>query len=478
MKMVKSLLLGSAAGLVAVAGAQAADLPVKAKPVEYVKICSLYGAGYYYIPGTDICLKFGGWVRYQHTWGAGGATGTQPFSQTSSRNTRADTAQHFQRTRMILSVDTRQQTAYGTLRTYLTHGFSHDGEGAVAGLYSRRAFIQIAGFTFGRATSFFDLFSTASFAYNAGSIYAPDTGDAGQTVAAYTAQFGNGFSATVSLEASKRNATINTSTASSLGLGAVTSNILASQYPDVVANLRLDQAWGSVMVAGVIKDASGGYYTASEASGHPGDKIGWGVTGAFTLNLPMIAPGDRLAAQINYTEGATRYASNNMTGALFNFSGQTLGFGFVTDSVYTGTAVVGTQTGINLTTAWSVAAGFEHLWTPALRTSLYGSYVSYSYNAAATTAICAMVATNPAQGAGCNPNFSMWSLGSRTQWEPLRGLIMGVDVMYQKLNSARADETGFATTGSANGGKPAATYTVADQHQWYATFRIQRDWVP
>ena len=57
MKMVKSLLLGSAAGIVAIAGAQAADLPVKAKPVEYVKVCSLYGAGFYYMPGTDICLK-------------------------------------------------------------------------------------------------------------------------------------------------------------------------------------------------------------------------------------------------------------------------------------------------------------------------------------------------------------------------------------------------------------------------------------
>ena len=55
MQMGKSLLLGSAAGIAAVSGAQAADLPVKAKPVEYVKVCSLYGAGYYYIPGTDIC---------------------------------------------------------------------------------------------------------------------------------------------------------------------------------------------------------------------------------------------------------------------------------------------------------------------------------------------------------------------------------------------------------------------------------------
>ena len=71
MKMVKSLLLGSAAGLVAVAGAQAADLPVKAKPVEYVKICSIYGAGFFYIPGTDTCIKIGGWVRAEYGFQTG-----------------------------------------------------------------------------------------------------------------------------------------------------------------------------------------------------------------------------------------------------------------------------------------------------------------------------------------------------------------------------------------------------------------------
>src|SRR6201991_4944130 len=68
MKMVKSLLLGSAAGLVAVAGAQAADLPVKAKPVEYVKVCSIYGAGFFYIPGTDTCIKIGGWIRAEYAF--------------------------------------------------------------------------------------------------------------------------------------------------------------------------------------------------------------------------------------------------------------------------------------------------------------------------------------------------------------------------------------------------------------------------
>ena len=63
MKMVKSLVLGSAATLVAMGGAQAADLPVKAKAVEYVRVCSLYGAGFWYIPGTDTCIKLGGYLR-------------------------------------------------------------------------------------------------------------------------------------------------------------------------------------------------------------------------------------------------------------------------------------------------------------------------------------------------------------------------------------------------------------------------------
>src|SRR5499426_2934669 len=74
MKMVKSLLLGSAAGLVAVAGAQAADLPVKAKPVQYVKICNLYGVGFYYIPGTDMCIKIGGYARFEAAYGVNGSS--------------------------------------------------------------------------------------------------------------------------------------------------------------------------------------------------------------------------------------------------------------------------------------------------------------------------------------------------------------------------------------------------------------------
>src|SRR6187455_1409332 len=100
MKMVKSLLLGSAAGLVAVAGAQAADLPVKAKPVEYVKICSIYGVGFFYIPGTDTCIKIGGWVRAEVDFNAG-ASHTSYYQGGGARNNRIDTADTQWRSRFV-----------------------------------------------------------------------------------------------------------------------------------------------------------------------------------------------------------------------------------------------------------------------------------------------------------------------------------------------------------------------------------------
>ena len=121
MKMVKSLLLGTAAGFVAIAGAQAADLPVKAKPVQYVKICSLYGAGFYYIPGTDMCLKVGGWVRQQIGYGVNGNLTNGAL--VANLNTRA-TQDFAMRSRGYITADARNQTEYGTVRSYIAVGLS------------------------------------------------------------------------------------------------------------------------------------------------------------------------------------------------------------------------------------------------------------------------------------------------------------------------------------------------------------------
>ncbi len=129
MKMVKSLLLGSAAGLVAVAGAQAADLPVKAKPVQYVKICSLYGAGFYYIPGTDTCIKIGGFIRAEMNFNANGSYA--PYTAINFDN--IDSSRYYTRVRGLVSFDVRSQTEYGTLRGYVDMSTQDNNGNAVGG---------------------------------------------------------------------------------------------------------------------------------------------------------------------------------------------------------------------------------------------------------------------------------------------------------------------------------------------------------
>src|SRR5258708_7837557 len=50
------------------------------KPTQYVKICTLYGDGFYYIPGTDICLKIGGYVRAEYAYNYGPSMTNGPFA--------------------------------------------------------------------------------------------------------------------------------------------------------------------------------------------------------------------------------------------------------------------------------------------------------------------------------------------------------------------------------------------------------------
>src|SRR6266436_1497231 len=116
MKAMRALILCSAASLVAIGGAQAADLPVKAKAVEYVRICSLYGAGFFFIPGTDTCIKLGGYLRVDTTFN-GGIHGTPAWSGDIGQQNRYRDY-YASRSRMALTVDTRTATEYGVVRTF------------------------------------------------------------------------------------------------------------------------------------------------------------------------------------------------------------------------------------------------------------------------------------------------------------------------------------------------------------------------
>jgi Porin subfamily len=507
-------------------------MPVKAKPVEYVKICTLYGAGFYYLPGTDICVKHGAYVRFQPYWNAGATSATNgPFGGNAGQASQFNGAPNdlLVRSRAVYTMDARTQTEYGTLRAYILVGYSEDWlrNSAVNGnantIYATRGFIQFAGFTLGKATSFYDIWSVPANSYFA--VPSSDTGDGGDIVAAYTFQFGNGFSATLSAEDPRRLNVTNTSvTAAAVNpfiVGALSSSDQVQvRWPDVVANLRVDQAWGSFQIMGAVHDASGGYFlpsagitcnvtatggtlTGQLACGHPDDELGFavGVGGIFKIPMPTGLT-DIASFQFNYSEGAERYVaftqpangSSNLFGGTaaatcpaVGVAGPclgSLGVGFWSDAIYANPgAIPGYDGSIQKTKVWGVNAAWDHLWTPNLKTSVYGFFVKTEYNATATalfaTAVCGV---NGAQAGAinratnCDPDFSFWGVGSRTQWNITPSFYVGFDVFYQKLETSFAGAANYtAATGLP---RPSGTYEIKDQDTVSVTARAHWDILP
>ncbi|MGE0062812.1 MAG: porin [Xanthobacteraceae bacterium] len=443
-----------------------------------MKICSLYGAGFYYIPGTDTCLKVGGWVRMETGYGYNGSFTTEWFF--NNLNNRSTNNNNW-RVKGTVTFDAREQTAYGTLRSYAALGVSNNnnGDSAIAANYANRWFIQWAGFTIGHATSFFDFYSIGGNQYgfaNASS----DTGDGGWDVFGYTAQFGNGLSASLSAEVQRR---------TQIMAGALaTGNVLSTNYaghnmPDLVANLRVDQAWGSAQIMGALHGVQASYYGANETTGHPEDKIGYALGAGLKFNAPMIGAGDYFQAQLTYTKGASRYSDH--TALPFNkikYDGTTFGFGIESDATMGGAVATANGSDLELTSTWAVNAAFTHNWTPALKSTLWGAYRDVSYNGAANAMICSSLGDGAGAGttavanAGCDADWSMWGVGLRTEWKATKNLALGLEVLYAELNSA-SSSTGTINL-AANSTKPAGTYTLADQDQVAIRFRATRSFYP
>jgi hypothetical protein len=503
MKMVKSLLLGSAAGLVAVTAGQAADLPVKAQPVQYVKVCSLYGAGFYYMPGTDMCLKIGGWVRAEVTDHSNGSLTNGPFN--NNLNDRA-TNNLTVRARGYITADAREQTSYGVARGYIAVGLSSNDLGTTGSetsntFSSNRAFVQWAGFTAGLGRSFFDFYNAAALNYRAGYMATEDTGDGGWWTWAYTANFGGGFSATLSAEARRMTQIIGQGTATALIEGGLNSGITSGQgyggwqVPDIVANLRVDQAWGNAQVMGALHQVNAPYYanpagTVLESAGHPSDQWGWAVGAGLHLNIPV--PGDYIEGEVNYAQGASKYPNNtvNTVNQLFG-QGANQTFGITSDCVYGGTLAAANNTSCQLTTSWSAVLALEHFWTPQWHESFSGSYGAESYNTLANGMLCSMegggngnggVGTGASATAGCNNNWSYWTAGTRLQWDVTKSFYIGVEALYIKYNSAQTFNGLIPTTVAVGAPSTCAlangNCAVANESDWAFTLRMHKDFLP
>ncbi len=453
MKSVRCLLMGSAAGLMAVSAAQAADLPVKAAPVEYVKVCSLYGAGFWYVPGTDTCMKIGSFVRMTTGYNVSGTTAIGTGGGTGAgRYDRTDTTMFAFQGRAVVSFDVRTQTEYGTLRSYMNLGYEQSSqanwpnfavtpgatttaegpvtkEAAGNGAYNNRAFIQFAGFTMGRMRSFYDIVAMGAYTYGANRTTA-DSAPGGIFGIGYTAQFGGGVSLSVGLEdggavTGGRGRFTTDLSQYAFGGGALSAgqNLDNSGHTffDPVMGVRIDQSWGFAAVSGAFHNNSGGYYNNAINSanpllantivqGHPGDVYGWAVSSGMLLTDFMGLQGDTLALQANYGVGAAGYVTRG-TGTWFIRNGNKFGASTLVDGVFAD----GTQ--IEQTKEWAAAAAYEHYWTPRLRTSATIGYVSINYDQTAKDLICAgspgySLGFNPGNPAGSVQGLQNNSLGS------------------------------------------------------------------
>ena len=500
MKTVSGLMLGSAAGLLAMSGAQAADLPVKAKAVEYVKICSLYGAGFYYIPGTDTCIKLGGYLRVETAFfGASpGAGSYNAFAGAQNRITNFYTS----RSREDLNIDTRTATEYGVVRTYWaatfswtttnsnvagtdTFGFAGIAGSDTIGVYY--TYIQFAGFTLGKTISQFDAPWSNYPANNFDALIGGGGDVTGTNQLTYTAQFGNGVSAAISAQdqvgyyaTNLWNTTGNT--AAQIVTGAYgTNNFGGAWAPDLVGMVRVDQAWGLFQFSVAAHDNHVAYYGATEPTGHPNDKWGWAAQAALSIKNVPTGAGDTINLQAVYTNGASRYNVQSLmptTFAMYGGTGlggayQSLGLAGVSDGVYSGTNPVnGTQ--MELTSTWGFRGGFNHNWDPYWSSGLYGAYGQIRYNGNAKVLICANVLPNLVAGSTCNPDFNIAQIGLITRWTPVKNLTFSADFTYSRLDQKYSGA--INSPGNAGAFKPAAVYELKDQDSINLLIRAQRNW--
>jgi hypothetical protein len=313
-------------------------------------------------------------------------------------------------------------------------------------VFFNAGFIQLAGFTAGLTGSFFD-FDTQPYS-NGTPWWSSNQGGNGIPVFAYTAQFGNGWSATISAEDT-------TSRRSSVtGFGEAYAG---REWPDVVGNLRVDQAWGSAQIMGAVHNVHA--FTAGTTV--EDNATGYAVGGGLKLNAPMLGKGDFLIGQVTYSKGATNYLLVNSGAGGAAFLLQT-GYPAVTNSAYgqvfdaVATAATG---GLDLTTGWDVTVGFEHHWVPNWKTSIYGSYGELRYSDAASAVIA------PAGTTG-NANWSAMQIGSRTVWTVVPNLDLSLELTYNKVNTAY------------DGQASAGFGTFEDKGFVSGMFRVQRNFYP
>jgi len=397
---IKRLVLGTAAGALAVTGAQAADLPVVVEPVDYVRICDAAGAGHFFIPGTETCMNIRTRIRTDYNLyfdfdDFQGNAGGFYDGDTNDRLYRF-------RARGYVRTSTITQTEFGQLTTFVDIFVTKDsaargGSGSAADSVTLdSALIQLGGLILGRFATTFgsgEGIYTIEQTFDLGN----NTGQVNQI--AYQFDFGNGFGVQVAVEDTtehRRNIS-----------GGVYGG---AQIPDIVGKLYVDQGWGSAFVS-----AAGHYINAisngTGASPRPGvsdETYGFAVAGGVQANVPF-GNGTRIGVQGGYALGAQDFINDGMTST-------------------TGTpdAVFDANNNLDMGSFFAVAGGVGTSFTPTVSAALGAGWTYADYD-----------------NGNFQPDVSNINVQGSIGWTPVSGLLFALGAEYRYI-----DQTAGAPDGS------------------------------
>lgn len=391
----------AAAGFAVVPSAgYAADLAVAPAPVDYVRVCDAFGDGFFYLPGTETCLRVGGRIRAEIS--------AQQFGDSPNFwDEDSDISTRF-RARGYARFDARTHTEYGILRNYLSVVFQNQTGTAGDTATIEFGFIQFGGLTAGRAQSVWDYWTGYAFG-----VFFTDYTDIKQNLFSYTQDFGNGFSATLSVEDGTRRRT-NIARLNAAGTSLIAANAYGGhRMPDFVAALRVDQGWGSAQVMGALHQVT---YDRSTFQGTADSELGFAIGAGVTVNAPFVTNGAVFLAEAIYTDGASQYGIDSWNGQ-------------ITDAVVTGNSLETTET-------WNFAAGYRQPVFTDWEIALEGGYHQADAGLRAY-------------------DFAQWGGNATLTWQPVPGFLMGAEVGYQTRDFTRASG-------------------LSDGDFWVSTFRVQR----
>jgi len=375
-----------------------------------VKVCNTYGAGFFFIPGTDTCLKIGGYVRIEYDNRAKVSAGRAAegvfaaaddaggTTQTGTDALALSTAGWY--TRGTISADARTSTSLGTVQSYIQARVVQSGSGTMSqdsASSIEAAYIRFAGFTFGQARQPYAFMSSWGYMSNWWTGW-PN----GVRQISYTQVMGGGLSATVSVQDANSNAS-----------GHGYNNASSEQSwdyngPVYIGSVNYDQSWGRLQVMGAYTGKQEARSTSTNALTALENGYSIGIGAAFKLD--QIGKGDSIEFTANYWDGLAKLGIGNAN--LQTPSSGSWG-------------PVSPLASLNVATSsgWSVGSQFQHYFSPQWRAVVFGAYADMNLNDANNRTATAV------------------STGAQLVWSPVRQFDIGVQALYVRAERKNADGT-------------------------------------